>query len=124
MLNLKLPSQLPAIKGDEQRIIQVLTNLVDNAIKFTEKGSIIISAKRSNSGVLVQVEDTGIGIDKRHISKLFDKYYQVTSAEHIQKGTGLGLAICKEIIKKHNGRIWAESRGIGNGSTFCFTLPI
>lgn len=122
-LNLELPSILPNVEGDEQRITQALTNLVDNAIKFTNKGSITISAKRKNDKVIIQVKDQGIGIAKEYIPRLFDKYYQVKLSPAKQSGSGLGLAICKEIVQKHNGNIWVESE-LGKGSSFYFTLPI
>lgn len=123
-LNLKLPQYLPLVRGDEQRITQVLINLINNAIKFTNKGSITISAKQTGNKIIIQVKDTGIGIDKNDIPKLFIKYYQGSvSQTKKQKGLGLGLAICKEIIKQHKGAIWVESE-LGKGSSFYFTLPI
>ncbi|MEK6983590.1 MAG: HAMP domain-containing sensor histidine kinase [Nanoarchaeota archaeon] len=122
-LNLKLPSKLPEIKGDEQRISQVLTNLIENAFKFTNRGSVTILAGKNGRKVVVQVKDTGIGIDQREIPKLFEEYFQIAPIENKQIGTGLGLAICKKIIRKHNGEIWVESE-LGKGSSFYFALPI
>ncbi len=123
-LELKLPSKLLVVNGDEKRITQVLTNLVDNAIKFTKKGSITISAKQEENQVVVQVKDTGIGIDKKNIPNLFTKYYRADRVETREtKGTGLGLAICKEIVEKHGGKIWVNGE-LGKGSVFNFSLPI
>ena len=122
-IKLKLPSALLNIEGDEQRITEVLTNLVDNAIKFSDKGVIVISAKRKNNEVEVQVIDQGIGIDKKDIIKLFQTYYQVRSSVGKRVGSGLGLAISKRIIEKHGGNVRVES-DLGKGSTFYFTLPI
>ena len=118
-----LSSVLPNIEGDEQRITEVLTNLVDNAIKFSDKGVISISAKRKNNEVEVQVKDQGIGIDKKDIIKLFQTYYQVRSSVGKRVGSGLGLALSKKIIEKHGGKIGVES-DLGKGSSFYFTLPI
>ncbi len=124
-------TQLEATDGfisgfDSDRISQVMTNLIDNAIKFTNKGSVgVFTAKddKSNS-VKVCVEDTGTGIRKNDISKLFQSFVQLRSRKGRKPGgTGLGLAICKEIIKQSGGKIWVESE-FGKGSKFCFILPV
>ena len=112
---------LPLVKFDRDKITQVLTNLVDNAIKFTEEGSITIATSRRNNTIQVSVKDTGQEIKKEDIQKLFHKFEQLTKDRN--KGTGLGLAISKEIIEKHNGKIWAESKP-GRGVTFCVALPV
>jgi len=115
---------LPPILGDKNRLMQVLTDLIDNAIKFTEKGGIVIKAKREKDNILVRVKDTGIGISKENINRLFTKFYQIDSSlSRRYGGTGLGLAICKRIVEAHGGRIWIESE-LGKGSTFQFTLPV
>ncbi len=115
---------LPSIRGDKNRLMQVLTDLIDNAIKFTEKGSIVIEAKREKDNILVKVKDMGIGISKENIGKLFTKFYQIDSSlSRRYGGTGLGLAICKRIVEVHNGKIWIESE-LGKGSAFQFTLPV
>jgi signal transduction histidine kinase len=119
-----LPEKLPPIRGDPVRITQVLTNLLNNAIKFTDKGSVTIRAAKKGDSVLVQVSDTGVGIRREDLPKLFTKFFQAdTLGRRRYGGTGLGLAICKEIIKAHGGNIWVKSR-LGRGSTFSFTLPI
>jgi signal transduction histidine kinase len=117
---LKLDNKLPTIKFDEDKIIEVLNNLVNNAVKFTATGSIVITTSLGNGFVQVQVSDTGIGIKKGDMSKLFQSFSQL---EGKSGGTGLGLAICKELIEKHKGKIWAESE-FGKGSTFTFILPL
>lgn len=118
---------LPEMRGDEQRMVRVLTNLISNAIKFTEHGSVTVRAGLfpGNSRMMqVSVIDTGIGIAPEDQGKLFKKFHQLgemlTNKPH---GMGLGLRLCKEIVEHHGGRIWVES-AVGSGSTFSFTLPI
>lgn len=118
-----LPRKMKPVIGDSKRITQVLENLIENAIKFTEKGGITVEAKQANDRIVVSVKDTGIGIPANEIPKLFTKFYQIDSS--IQRktgGTGLGLAISRGIITAHGGRIWVESV-LGKGSTFVFELP-
>ena len=123
-LILRLEGEIHPLQFDRDRIIQVLTNLINNAIKFTEKGSITISANREKEFLKVSVKDTGIGIKEEDVPSLFEKFKQLdTGLGRKTGGTGLGLSICKEIINKHKGKIWVESK-IGLGSTFSFTLPI
>jgi len=122
--NLEIEPDLPLIKLDHDRIIQVLTNLVNNAFKFTDKGSITIKAKKERDVLCNSVDDTGPGIRKEDIPKLFHTFSQLQSSfKDKTGGSGLGLAISKEIISHHGGRIWVESEP-GKGSSFRFTLPI
>ncbi len=115
---------LPLIFVDRKRILEVLENLVNNAIKFTEKGSIIIEAKKQKDNVLVMVKDTGIGISKTHMNKIFQPFFQIEPTfTRKYGGTGLGLGISKGIIEQHKGKIWAKSE-LGKGSIFYFTLPL
>jgi len=115
---------LPKIKFDKDRIMQVLNNLINNAIKFTEQGNIKIIAKKESSAIHVIVEDSGPGIKKEDMPKLFRSFQQLDLAkEKGLGGTGLGLAISKEIILQHKGKIWVESEP-GKGASFQFTLPI
>ena len=115
---------LPAITGDQDRLIQVVINLISNAVKFTDSGSITCSADRLGSELIVSVKDSGIGIAPDDQPKVFEKFKQVgDTLTDKPKGTGLGLPICKEIVEYHGGRIWVESEP-GQGSTFSFTLPI
>ncbi|MCK4734383.1 MAG: hypothetical protein KAT65_18150, partial [Methanophagales archaeon] len=122
-LNVELPEGLSSVKGDREKLTQVVINLLNNAIKFTPRsGEISIKAREFNGQVEVKVSDTGIGIPPEDLEKVFDKFYQVDSTLTREAGgTGLGLAICKGIIEAHNGHIMAESE-LGKGSTFIFTL--
>ena len=122
-LNVELPEGLASVKGDREKLTQVVINLINNAIKFTPRsGEISIKARELNGQVEVKVSDTGIGIPAEDLDMVFDKFYQVDSTLTREAGgTGLGLAICKGIIEAHRGRIWAESE-LGKGSTFIFRL--
>jgi two-component system sensor histidine kinase GlrK len=116
---------LPRIKVDSERMLQVLRNLIGNAVKFTPKdGHVHVSAQFSKQVVEVSVRDTGVGISKESLTAIFDKFQQdtITHSNKI-KGTGLGLSFVKHIIKDHGGKIWAEST-LGQGSTFIFVLPV
>jgi len=120
----ELAPNLPAGRGDERRLTQVLLNLVGNAIKFTDKGEITIKATAADGAYKLAVRDTGPGISEADQQKLFQEFQQADSSITKAKGgTGLGLAISKRIIEMHGGRIWVESRP-GQGSTFSLTLPI
>jgi signal transduction histidine kinase len=115
---------LPPGHGDGRRLMQVLINLVGNAIKFTDAGEVAIKAEVKNGAFYVSVRDTGPGISAADQAKLFQEFQQADNAITKKKGgTGLGLAISKRIIETHGGRIWVESQP-GQGSTFAFTLPI
>ncbi|HTZ11311.1 MAG TPA: ATP-binding protein [Candidatus Margulisiibacteriota bacterium] len=123
-LTLKLEEGLPRVKFDRDRIIQVLTNLVNNAIKFTEKGSIVVTSGYTDNVIQVGIKDSGPGIKKEDMDKLFQQFRQLEKlTERKTGGTGLGLAISKEIIDRHKGRIWAESE-FGKGTAFYFILPV
>jgi signal transduction histidine kinase len=115
---------LPIGLGDEQRLTQVLLNLVGNAIKFTDAGEVRVAATATNSHFTVTVADTGPGIPQAHQARIFEEFHQVDSSNTKAKGgTGLGLAIAKQILDMHGGRIWVEST-LGKGSTFQMELPI
>jgi signal transduction histidine kinase len=119
-----LASDLPPGKGDERRIVQVLLNLVGNAIKFTEAGDVTVEAAVSDGTFLVSVSDTGPGISAADQARIFEEFQQADSSSTRKKGgTGLGLSIAKRIVQLHGGRIWVES-GPGKGSTFRFTVPV
>jgi signal transduction histidine kinase len=123
-LTVDVPSDLPIGHGDEQRIRQVLLNLVSNAIKFTDAGEVTIRARASNGAFQVAVSDTGPGISAEDQAKLFQEFQQADSSSTRTKGgTGLGLAISRRFIDLHGGRIRVESAP-GHGSTFTFELPI
>ncbi|MGD8530875.1 MAG: ATP-binding protein, partial [Syntrophobacterales bacterium] len=111
-------------KGDQQRISQVLMNLVGNAIKFTEAGEVEVDATASNDTFVVSVSDTGPGLSEGDQERIFEEFHQVdASSTRTKGGTGLGLAIAKRIVEMHGGRIWVESTS-GKGSTFSFTIPV
>lgn len=124
-LTTNIQPELPLIKGDELRLTQALSKLVENAIKFTDEGSVTVSAKKERNNIMVSVKDTGMGIRKKDMSRLFTKFFQAQDiTTRKTKGTGLGLIVCKSIIEAHKGRVWAESKGLGKGTTFSFTLPV
>ncbi|NLI70066.1 MAG: cell wall metabolism sensor histidine kinase WalK [Firmicutes bacterium] len=120
-----LPSQLPPVEADFNKIIWLLTNLIGNALRYTpEGGNIKIKAKKpSGNRMFISVIDTGCGIPRLYQKKIFKKFVQVKNGEAPAGGSGLGLAICQEVVEAHGGRIWVESVE-GQGSTFTFSLPL
>ena len=125
-MEIDAPGSLPRVNADKDALMQVLVNLVGNAIKFSEKGGVISIRAEVGSNkqfLLISVQDTGMGIERKHLSRIFEKFYRVEAIAHDIPGTGLGLGICKELVEKHKGKIWAESE-VGKGSTFHFTIPI
>ena len=123
-LKAMVPTDLTTGKGDEQRITQVLLNLLGNAIKFTEEGEVSVEVIVSNDTFLVSVSDTGPGLSEADQKRIFKEFQQADSSSTREKdGTGLGLSIAKRIIEMHGGHIWVEST-LGKGSTFRFKLPI
>jgi GAF domain-containing protein len=122
----EIPDDLPPVRGDSERLRQVFTNLLVNAIKFTEKGRITVSAEYIGNGageVILRFEDTGIGIAEGNLDIVFDEFRQVDgSSTRRYEGTGLGLAITKKLLNMMDGRIWVESE-LGKGSTFYVALP-
>jgi signal transduction histidine kinase len=110
---------------DKVRIGQIITNLVENATKFSAEGSlIVIKVKAVNDSVIFSVKDKGVGIPQETIGHLFNRFFQVERAVSGKtRGTGLGLAICKGIVEAHGGKIWVESQP-GKGSMFSFSLPV
>jgi signal transduction histidine kinase len=124
---------LPIVYGDEEKIRQVLTNLLSNAVKFTRRGGITITASLSDAGInpgeqplfmKICIADTGIGIKNEDLGKIFDKFVQIDFTLVRQyEGTGLGLSIAKGLVNLHKGTIWVSSQ-YGEGSTFCFTIPL
>ena len=120
----EIEADLPNVTGDQDRLIQVVINLISNAVKFTDAGSVTCSAHMRDGGIVVSVKDSGIGIAPADQPKVFEKFKQVgDTLTDKPKGTGLGLPICKEIVEYHGGHIWVESEP-GHGSTFSFTLPL
>jgi K+-sensing histidine kinase KdpD len=124
-LRVVIADDVPAVAIDEDRIGEVLTNLVENAVKFSEDNTTItIEARRNGEEVIMSVADEGVGIAGEIQPKIFDRFFQGDARKNgRRKGTGLGLSICRGIIEAHGGRIWVESEP-GRGATFGFTLPV
>lgn len=122
-INLVITTDSHHVYGDPNKIEQVVENLVSNAIKYTNNGSITIATKEVPDGVMVEIKDTGIGISDEHLDRLFDRFYRTDKARSRDKGgTGLGLSVVKSILDAHEIDIEVESK-TGKGSTFRFTLP-
>ncbi len=114
---------LPVVRGDRQRILDVLVNLIDNAAKFMggqAAPKVGIDAETSAGRVLVRVRDNGIGVEPQHHEKIFGLFERLNPAS---EGTGLGLALARRVVEAQGGKLWVESQGAGRGATFCFTLP-
>lgn len=124
-ISLDLPDKLPLVEADRAEMEQLFTNLVSNAIKYNvKKGKVVISANPINHYLNIKISDTGIGIDKEHLSCIFDEFYRVCVPEtRYITGTGLGLSIVKRIVESHFGFIEVES-SVGKGTTFTVKLPI
>ena len=123
-LTREVQGNLPMVHGDEQRITQVLMNLVGNAIKFTEEGGIVVKAGAANGSFQVSVRDSGIGISEADQRRIFEEFHQADDSDtRTQGGTGLGLAIAKRMVQMHGGDIWVESKP-GRGTTVSFSLPV
>ena len=123
-LDADLPSTLPVVNADPERIGQVLSNLVGNAIKFTPSGGrITVSAVERDGAVEIAVSDTGTGISGDHLPHIFDRYWQSGESNIRTRGAGLGLPIARGIVEAHGGRMWVRSES-GKGSTFVFTVPV
>jgi two-component system phosphate regulon sensor histidine kinase PhoR len=121
-LTVNMPPDLPPILADADRVQQVFTNLVHNALKFTPSGGrVTVSAEAREGEVVISVRDTGVGIPPDDLTRIFERFYKADRARS-GGGTGLGLSIAKHIVQAHDGRIWAESVE-GEGSTFYVTLP-
>ncbi len=112
-----------SICADKLRIGELLTNIITNALKYTSHGgTITIDATQSDNEVTVCVTDTGVGLSRTEIDRVFDEFYKVDKSRHEINTCGLGLSICKRIVEKHGGKIWAESPGLGKGTSLYFTL--
>jgi signal transduction histidine kinase len=118
-------SEVPVIKADPIRVRQVLWNLISNAVKFTEAGSVTVTyGMHSDTEIFVKVEDTGIGMTEEGVGSIFERFSQVDgSSTRRAGGTGLGLTITRQLVRMHGGEVYVESE-VGVGSTFWFTLPI
>ena len=126
MLINAVPSGLPAVQVDADRITQVLINLLGNALRYTlSGGNVRVSAERQGDSVAFHVADSGIGIAPEHLPQLFERFYRVDKARsRALGGSGIGLTIAKALVEAHDGHIWASSPGLDQGATFSFTLPV
>ena len=117
--------EAPKIIGDGDRLAQVLMNLISNALKYTPAGGAVrVETQRALEGVSVTIRDSGVGIPREELSRVFERFYQVDKARGPQRGTGLGLAIAQEIVEAHGGRLTVASRGRGRGAAFTVWLPV
>jgi len=125
-LKLEKPEGVCFVRADQEKLKAALMNIFDNAVKYTKEGGITIRLRLENNKVIVEIKDTGIGIPKERLAKLFDITFERTDSakKSFASGRGVGLYLSSQIIKAHNGRIWAESNGEGNGSTFNIELPV
>ena len=126
-LDLDLTPHLPPVLADEDRAVQVLTNLTGNALQYTpEGGHVTISAVQVNDEVRIGVRDTGAGIPSEHLEHIFDRFYRVdkSRSRRVGGGSGIGLTIARALVEAQGGRIWVESAGESQGSSFTFTCPI
>ena len=115
--------ELPAVTGDRSQLIQLMDNLIGNALKYhgDQPPQIYISAKHSKNEWIISVRDNGIGIEPKYYEKIFE-IFQRLHDQKMYPGTGIGLAVCRRVVYQHGGRIWVESEP-GHGSTFYFTIP-
>lgn len=121
----KPKTTIPHVVADAQRIRQVLLNIIDNAVKYTEKGSIHVRVARDGDDLVFSVEDTGMGMTQKEVDVLFTKFTRVGGKNKYRtEGSGLGLYVARQIVQEHNGDIWVESSGMGKGSTFFVKLPV
>jgi signal transduction histidine kinase len=119
------PDRFPIVDADPQRVEQVLRNLVDNAVKYSPQGGlVVVRGEVGEDEVTISVADQGVGIAPEHLNRLFEKFFRVESGlgRHVV-GSGLGLPISRTIVEGHGGRIWAESQ-VGEGTVLYFTLPL
>jgi len=114
------------VEADHLRLVELFNNLITNATKYTAKGggTITINAIQEDGFVKVSLKDTGIGMNEEQLSRIFDEFYKADLSRHEMDSSGLGLSIAKRIVERHGGKIWADSEGLGKGSTFYFTLKV
>lgn len=123
-IRVNVEPDLPIVRGDRPRLVEVMQNLIDNAAKFMgdqPAPQIDIGVRKKNNEHIFFVRDNGIGIQPEYHEKVFGLFDKLDAQS---EGTGIGLALAKRIVEVHGGRIWVESEGKGQGSTFCFTLPV
>ena len=125
-LVVQVPSTLPRVQADPDRITQVLINLLGNALRYApQHGTVTVTAERSDPSVVFHVADTGIGIASGDLPHVFERFYRVDKARsRALGGAGIGLTIAQALVEAHGGQIWAASPGPGQGATFSFSLPL
>jgi two-component system sensor histidine kinase BaeS len=123
-----MPGDLPSVLADVERVVQVLSNLLSNALRHTpDGGRLVVEAEASGDEVTFEVTDTGTGIAPEHLERVFERFYRVDKSRsrgEARGGSGVGLAISRALVEAMGGRIWVESPGLGEGATFVFTLPV
>ncbi|HNY10648.1 MAG TPA: ATP-binding protein [Candidatus Wallbacteria bacterium] len=125
-VHVDIEKDIPPVTGDFNKLLQVVINLISNAVKFSDKGGITCRARLEEGYAVISVEDNGIGIWPENLSKIFEKFKQLSDtlpSKYVRSGTGLGLPICRQIVEYHEGRIWVESEP-GKGSIFSFSIPV
>ena len=111
--------------SDKQKTIQAILNIIDNAIRYTSEGGIVINLKKEKGNVLIEIKDTGAGMDEEELAGLFESFSRGKTGNHYwTEGIGLGLYVAQKFISLQGGRVWAESEGKGKGSTFYIELPM
>jgi two-component system phosphate regulon sensor histidine kinase PhoR len=124
-ISVKPDLRLQIVRGDFRLIEQVILNLCDNACKYSAEAVVIdIISYEEGKKAYLMIRDDGPGIAKEHLPRIFERFYRVDASRESLRGTGLGLSIVKQIVSKHRGRIWAESEGLGKGTTFVIELPL
>ena len=126
-LESEIQDKLPKVNADEDRLLQVIINLLSNALQFTsKKGSVKVKAAKNKNDLVVSIADNGLGIRPQDIGHIFERFYRADKSRSRQEGggSGIGLTIAQSLIRAHGGRIWVESEGEGKGSIFSFSLPL
>ncbi len=125
-LHIRCLAETPFVRVDEDRVLQVLTNLLGNALRHTPSGGeVVVRVQRHKAMVAVSIADTGEGIAAEHLPHIFERFYRIdASRSRTRGGSGIGLTIARRLVEAHGGEIWAESEGQGRGSVFTFTLPL
>jgi signal transduction histidine kinase len=118
-----LPEDLPLVKADREQLRVILTQLLDNARRYTQQGGVTVRANQRSGVIQVDVTDTGSGIPPEEVSKLFTRFYRVEGNNSPERGGGLGLAIARQLVERQGGQIWVDST-LGVGSTFSFSLLV
>jgi signal transduction histidine kinase len=119
-ITLQIATDIPDLYGDRTRLREVFENLIENAIKYMGEQTDPIIEIGVREQKVIFVKDNGMGIDSRYHTRIFSLFEKLNPAI---EGTGIGLALVKRIVETHGGKVWVESKGLGQGSTFCFTIP-